>query len=69
MDVDLVALVGLSAADASCLQSLKSLMAGNQDAVINAFYGRILAFPRFKAMIEKACEREGRDIGQRPPHQ
>lgn len=68
MDVDLVALVGLSAADASCLQSLKPLMAGNQGDVINAFYGRILAFPRFKEMIEKTCEREQLDIGQLVSH-
>jgi hypothetical protein len=68
MDIDLAALVGLTPADASCLQSLKPRMGDSQDEIINAFYGRILSFPNFKEMIEQTCKREKIDIGQLVAH-
>jgi hypothetical protein len=68
MDIDLATLVGLTPADASFLQSLKPRMTSGQDEVINAFYGRILSFPDFKAMIEQTCEREKIDIEQLVAH-
>lgn len=68
MDTDLAALVGLTAADARCLQSLKPPMANSQDEIINAFYTRILSFPDLKKMIELTCEREKVDLGQLVAH-
>ena len=68
MDIDLAALVGLTPADAGCLQSLKQHITHGQEDVINAFYGRILSFPPFKEMIEKTCERDKIDLGQLVAH-
>ena len=63
MSIDFAALVGLEPADAEKLRVLKPDLLGKQDDAINAFYGRILAFPRFKAMVEAACTRQGIDAG------
>lgn len=68
MDIDLAALTGFSQADTAYLRDLKPSMTGKQDEVINAFYGRILAFPEFKAMIEQTCARDNIDIGQLVAH-
>ncbi|WP_298261606.1 globin-coupled sensor protein [Bradyrhizobium sp.] len=68
MGIDLADLVGFSPADTASLRELKPLMAGSQEEVINAFYGRILSFPGFKEMIERICARDKIDVGQLVAH-
>lgn len=66
--IDLAALVGFDPADTISLQALKPHLAGKQEDVINAFYGRILEFPAFKEMLAATCERDHIDLGQLVAH-
>lgn len=68
MRIDLAALVGFSPADTASLRELKPSLAGSQQEVINAFYGRILSFPDFKEMIERTCERDKIEISELVAH-
>src|SRR6185437_1112158 len=68
MGIDLAALAGFSPADTACLREHKPSMAASQQAVIDAFYARILSFSDFKAMIEAACERDNIALPQLVAH-
>jgi hypothetical protein len=68
MPVDLAGLAGFDPSDTMSLRLLKPDVAANQDAMMDAFYQHVLAFPAFREMIEQACARGNIALDQLVAH-
>lgn len=62
MPVDIAALVGFQSADTASLRALKADLTKSQEAIIGAFYERVLDVPAFRDMIDETCKREKYDL-------
>lgn len=68
MTVDLISLIGFTENDTRQLRELKASITGDQAAIMDNFYGRILSFPFFQDMIGKSCARNNIDAAQLVAH-
>lgn len=68
LGVDLVSLVGFTEDDTWQLRELKESVTGDQNAIMDDFYRRILAFPFFEEMIGRSCAENNIDTAQLVAH-